>query len=234
MASVSDVSVVVPVWNEESRLQSCVRDLRNLCKEWEIIIVDGGSEDGTFQSAEKLAPDCLLVAEKGRGFQMHQGARRATRDGLLFLHVDTRLPKDAPYSIGETLADSRFSGGAFQVRHDADGCGPIARRFLGLLDWRSGHTSLPYGDQAVFTSQEIYEKIGGMPCQPLMEDLEFSKRLRRYKPIRVLPGPVHVSARRFARRPWRSFLCWNLFPTFYACGVSPERLARWYGKPEEQ
>lgn len=226
------ISAVIPVLDEAERMEDCLVSLKRLDGDWETIVVDGGSADRTVEAARRAGADRVLAAVRGRGTQLRAGAEAACGEALLFLHADTRLPGDAARRIEETLAGDRWAGGAFHVRHrSSPGAGPLTRFFLRVADFRSRHRRLPYGDQAVFTRRADYRKAGGFPPQPLMEDVEFARRLRGLGPIRRLPAAVSVSGRRFEAAPLRAFLCWNLFPALYALGVQPERLARWYGPP---
>ncbi len=226
------ISVVLPVLDEEAIVGDCLHALHALSGEWEIVVVDGGSGDDTVLAATRAGADRVLLAEGGRGPQMQAGAARASGEALLFLHADCRLPEDAATLVEETLADSRWSGGCFRVRHQpSPDAGFWTRRLVRIADRRSRRAQLPYGDQAVFTRRETYWRCGGVPALPLMEDLVFARRLRALGPIRVLPAEVRASARRFERRPWRSVLCWRSFPLLFRLGVAPERLARWYGVP---
>lgn len=108
--------------------------------------------------------------------------------------------------------------------------GLLARIWWRLLDARSYGLGLPYGDQGLFLRAEVLQLVGGVPDQPLMEDLELARRCRRIGRIVRLPLAVHTTARRFARHPWRARLCTLTFPWLYRLGVSPALLARWYGK----
>ena len=110
------------------------------------------------------------------------------------------------------------------MRHAAEGWA------IRVADRRSRRTSLPYGDQGVFCTRAAYDAVGGMPAQELMEDLEFARHMRQLfgSPAR-LPPELTVSARRFDARPVRTALCWWTLPALYRLGVSPARLARWYG-----
>ena len=227
------IAAVIPTLGESERIGACVAAVRSLDGDWEIVVVDGGSQDGTVERARAAGADQVLAAEAGRGTQLDAGARAAQAEVLLFLHADARLPCDAAERVRETLTEERWSGGAFHVRHRGEAGRPVASRLVRMADLRSRWARLPYGDQAIFTTRSRYERTGGFPRQPLMEDVEFARRLRRLGPIRRVPSFVEVSARRFEQRPLRTFLCWNLFPMLYATGVSPERLAIWYGAPHE-
>lgn len=223
------ISVIVPVLNEEAEIGGCVRALRSLSGDLEILVADGGSADRTLAEALEAGADRLIRSAAGRGTQMRAGAMAATGGALLFLHADARLPPDAAAQVEQTLAQPRWSGGAFRMRYRTGGMGWFPRLCLVLSEQRSRITRIPYGDQAVFTRRSMYEAVGGMPEQPLMEDIEFARRLRRAGPIRRVPAAVTASGRRFQAHPFRCFLCWNTFPTLYRAGVSAQRLARWYG-----
>jgi GT2 family glycosyltransferase len=162
---------------------------------------------------------------------MNAGARAASGDVLLFLHADVELPSGALRHVAEALADPGVVAGAFRTWTVPDAPGHRLAPLLHLADLRSRYTGLPYGDQAVFVRAGIFEQLGGYPEQPLMEDLEMSRRLRRAGRIRTVPANVRVSGRRFLSRPIYAFLVMNAFPVLYALGVSPARLARWYGNP---
>ncbi len=226
------VSVVIPVLDEERRIGRLLRDLSRTDGISEIIVVDGGSRDGT-PDIVRAFPDALLLdSTPGRGPQQNAGARVATGDVLLFLHADTRLPEDAMAHIRSALADPRVVAGAFRTWTVRDE--PFARdvalpaALLHLADLRSRYTSLPYGDQGIFVRREVFDRVGGFPPQPLFEDVELSRRLRRQGRIETVRASVEVSGRRFFRRPVRETLLVNLLPLAYRLGVSPTRLSRVY------
>jgi rSAM/selenodomain-associated transferase 2 len=226
------VSVVVPVLDEAEGVAACIGALRALPGDWELVVVDGGSADGTVAAARAAGADRVLSAPRGRGPQLAAGAAGASREVLLFLHADCRLPQDAAARIAAVLTDPGASAGAFAVRHAcSESAGPLVRRLVRLADRRSRSSSLPYGDQALFLRRERLEQAGGVPPLPLFEDLELSRRLRRLGPVRLVPAEVRASARRFEQRPWRTFFAWMAFPLLFRLGVPAERLAAWYGRP---
>jgi rSAM/selenodomain-associated transferase 2 len=233
MGSPSRVSVVVPVLNEAGRIASCLRSLRRFVPPWEVLVVDGGSGDGTGEIAASLAGEGVrtLRAPRGRGPQMNAGARAASGDVLLFLHADVTLPDDAPGWIDAALAEEGVVAGAFRIRTEADAPGSMPGMLLRLADVRSRYTGLPYGDQALFVRAEVFRRVGGFAEIPLMEDLDLARRLRRVGKIRTAPTAVRVSGRRFLARPIRSAFSWSLFPILYRLGVPPGLLARFYGDP---
>ncbi len=225
------LSVIMPVLDEAQRIGKRLVELRALSGVDEIVVVDGGSRDGTADAARSVPGVRVLEAPRGRGPQMNAGARSASGDVLLFLHADVSLPPDATTWVARALAEPGVVAGAFRIRTRADGgrnwLGPLLR----LADVRSRMARLPYGDQAVFLRRETFERAGGFPDQPLMEDVELAHRLRRLGRIRIVPAVVQVSARRFLARPVRTLLAMRFFPVLYRLGVSPELLARLYGSP---
>lgn len=225
------VSVVVPVLDEVARIGRQLRLLAGSGPWHEVLVVDGGSRDGTIGVARAVEGVRVFEAPRGRAHQMNAGARAATGDVLLFLHADVELPPDALRHVGEALADPEVVAGAFRTWTVPDAPGNRLAPLLHLADLRSRYTGLPYGDQALFVRAGTFERVGGFPEQPLMEDLELSRRLRRAGKIRTVPACVRVSGRRFLSRPVYYFVLVNVFPLLYAAGVSPARLARLYGNP---
>lgn len=225
------VSVVVPVLNEEARIERQLRYLLESGPWHEILVVDGGSGDRTLEKARSVGGARVLESERGRALQMNAGAKEATGDVLLFLHADVELPSDALHLVADALTDPEVVAGAFRTWTVPDAPGHPLAPLLHLADLRSRYTGLPYGDQALFVRAGVFERLGGFPRQPLMEDLELSRRLRRVGRIRTVPASVRVSGRRFLARPIFTFVVMNAFPVLYALGVSPARLARMYGNP---
>jgi rSAM/selenodomain-associated transferase 2 len=225
------LSVVVPVLDEAERIGRQLAALRSTAGIDEVVVVDGGSSDGTVDLVRREPGVRLIAAPRGRGTQLNAGARAAAGDVLLFLHADVSLPPDAATWVARVLADPVVVAGAFRVLTIADDgpgwLGPLLR----LADLRSRVTRLPYGDQAVFVRRDVFERVGGFPDQPLMEDVELARRLRRVGTIRTVPGVVRVSGRRFLANPIRALVAMRVFPLLYRLGVSPARLARLYGDP---
>jgi rSAM/selenodomain-associated transferase 2 len=225
------MSVVVPVLDEAARIGAALDRLRDVAGIAEVIVVDGGSADGT-RDLVRARPDVRLVeAARGRGTQMNAGARVATQDVLLFLHADVSVPRDLAHWVAGALADPTTVAGAFRIRTVADGPRPWWAPLLRLADVRSRVTRLPYGDQAVFVRRDAFASVGGFPDQPLMEDIELARRLRRLGRIATVPAEVEVSGRRVLAHPLRAMVTMRLLPILYRLGVGAETLARWYGNP---
>ncbi|HYN40202.1 MAG TPA: TIGR04283 family arsenosugar biosynthesis glycosyltransferase [Thermoanaerobaculia bacterium] len=225
------VSVVIPVLDEEARIEHQLRSLVESGPWHEVLVVDGGSSDRTVEKARSVGGVRVLGSARGRALQMNAGAREATGDAFLFLHADVELPSDALRYVAGALAEPEVVAGAFRTFTVSDGRGGVFAPLLHLADLRSRTTGLPYGDQALFVRAAVFHRLGGFPEQPLMEDLAFSRSLRRAGTIRTVPASVRVSGRRFMARPIHTFVVMNAFPLLYALGVSPARLARMYGNP---
>lgn len=225
------ISVIVPALDEERRIEAALRALVEAGAWHEVMLVDGGSRDRTVELARRVAGVQVLEASRGRAHQMNAGARAATGDVLLFLHADVALPADARDRVAIALADTEVVAGAFRTWTVADRQPSWLAPLLHIADLRSRYSRLPYGDQAVFVRTTVFWRIGGFPEQPLMEDLELSRRLRHVGRIRIVPARVRVSGRRFLARPIYYFLMLNLLPLFYALGAPIRPLARLYGDP---
>lgn len=248
MNNAKSLSIIVPVLNERDILP----ELAALLEQWkklsqvkvsqvkvpqvensqvesfqiEMIIVDGGSTDGTAELAEKMG---LTVwrSHKGRACQMNFGAAKARGDVLLFLHADTRLP--ALYDstpcwqlISQGLADSGKAWGRFDV--EITGHNIMLKVIARLMNWRSRLTGIATGDQAIFVKRELFSQVGGFPEQPLMEDIEISSRLLAFGDPLCLSLQVSTSGRRWEKYGiWKTiFLMWRL------------RFAYWMGTPAEK
>ncbi len=223
------ISVIVPVLNEGARIGAQLVHLRQLDGLHEVIVVDGGSTDSTNQLVAAAGWPQLAVSSRGRAIQMNVGARLATGDALLFLHADVTLPGNAASLVAQTLADPRVVAGAFRTLTVAESQLDWVAPWLRLADLRSRYTRLPYGDQALFVRRAAFEQLGGFPAQPLFEDLEISRRLRKTGWIRTVRAEVRVSGRRFMARPFYYAILMNVLPLLYRVGVPAARLARAYG-----
>lgn len=221
------LSIIVPVLNESAALPALLEQLLPLRRGGvEVIIVDGGSADGTATIAE-CAGFRVVGSERGRARQMNAGARAAVGEVLLFLHADTRLPAGAERLIHEALADGRHVWGRFDVEFDVRSWTMDATA-LGM-NLRSRLTGIATGDQAIFMTRAAFDAVAGFPDQPLMEDVEITSRLRKRTRPACIRRPVVTSARRWqARGAWRTiFLMWRLRLAYWR-GVSPGDLARQY------
>ena len=221
------LSVIIPTLNEQRLIARQVEYTAGLPGIGEVVVADGGSTDDTLRRVPTSANVIKLSSAPGRAAQMNAGAKVAQGDVLLFLHADVTLPENVGELVEQALEDQGSVGGAFVTWTVGDKASVISP-LLHLADLRSRYTTLPYGDQAIFVRRESFERLGGFPDQPLMEDLEFSLRLGQLGRIRRVPVRVIVSGRRFINRPFFYALLMNLFPLLYRWGVPPERLAQYY------
>ena len=225
------VSVIIPVLNEESRIVEQLESLSAVPGIHEVIVVDGGSSDRTVELVRAIPRARLATAAAGRASQMNAGARVASGDVLLFLHADVRLPPNAMRWVSEALSEPAAVAGAFRTWTVSEGSRTMLAPLLHLADLRSRYSALPYGDQALFVRADVFRQVGGFPEQPLMEDLELSRRLRRFGTVRIVPAEVRVSGRRFLSRPVYYALLVNIFPLLYRLGLPPRLLASLYRSP---
>ena len=223
------LSIIIPVLNEAGRIAVALIALQPLRERGaEILVVDGGSTDGTAEIAARGA-DHVVRASRGRASQQNAGAKQALGDTFLFLHSDTQLPLDADGLIADALNDGAVLWGRFDLRFDTDQT--MLRVVATMMNARSRLTGIATGDQCLFVRRSAFETVGGFPALALMEDIALSTMLRRHSAPACLRNKVTTSARRWQKNGvWRTiFLMWWL-RLAYALGVSPARLARWYGQ----
>lgn len=227
------LAVIVPTLDEKNHITACLHSVGQP-PATELVVSDGGSTDGTLELVRHQFPWVkVLVGPAGRGHQLARAVNAVRVRAYLFLHADCRLPPGWYPMVLHTLALEDVALGCFRLRTEPPpgrSQGLLARMWWRLLDARSYGLGLPYGDQGLFLRAEVLQRVGGVPDQPLMEDLELARRCRRIGRIVRLPLQIHTTARRFARHPWRARLCTLTFPWLYRLGVSPALLARWYGK----
>ncbi|HSA86535.1 MAG TPA: TIGR04283 family arsenosugar biosynthesis glycosyltransferase [Nitrospira sp.] len=224
------ISVIIPTLNEERSLPGTLASLSDSAFT-EIIIVDGGSTDGTLRLAQDFCARTdharVVTAPQGRARQMNEGAKVSGGEILMFLHADTQLPAQAGRSVERALAKPTAVGGRFNVRFDTPSA--WGRVISSFMNYRSRLTSIVTGDQALFVRRQVFELLGGFSEIPLMEDIEFSRRLQQAGRIVALRDTVVTSFRRWhTQGPLRTIvLMWTL-RFLYWVGVSPHQLARVY------
>lgn len=223
------ISIIIPVLNESACLPRTLAALHALAGDFEILVVDGGSEDDTVEIARRMGVT-VARAPRGRAAQMNHGASLARGDTLLFLHADTLLPADTHALITAALARPQVPGGCFRLAFDRDH--PVLR-FCALMS-RFSCRLFHYGDQAYFLRADVFAGLQGFRLYAIMEDLDLWLRLRRVGEVALLERPVVTSARRFLDHgPARQQLLNIALVSLYLAGVSPRTLARLYRKGDK-
>ena len=219
------LSIIIPALDEAHSIGATLDTLQEVRGRVEVIVVDGGSRDGTIEILRARGVR-LIESGRGRGLQMHAGAEHARGHVLWFLHADTIAPAEAAERISEALSDARVVGGNFRVRFD----GPTAAaRFLTWLYPHLRKFGLCYGDSGIFVRRDIYERVGGFKPFPIFEDLDLVRRLRRTGSVTQIPATVVTSSRRFEGRSFAlTFARWSILQVLYWIGIPPRRLARMY------
>jgi rSAM/selenodomain-associated transferase 2 len=217
-------SVVIPALDEAGRVAEAVRSAR--AGGAEVIVVDGGSRDGTAEAAA-AAGATVFPSAPGRARQLGLGVGQAHGEVLVLLHADSRLPPGWDGALEAALSDPGVAGGSFALRFDERSAG------LCLVEWgvrlRVALLGLPYGDQGLFMRRRILEQIGGVPQVPIMEDLDLVRALRGHGRLARIPLPVTTSARRYLARGTARTLARNALAALaWWLGLDRERVARWY------
>jgi rSAM/selenodomain-associated transferase 2 len=216
------LSVIIPTLNAEAHIADCLECMKEAD---EILVVDGGSSDGTVALAQRMGAR-VTKARQGRGSQLHVGAKAACGDWLLFLHADTRPDPDWFRLVMGHMVSCRRKAAYFRLRL-ADSAWQ-ARAIERAVAARVAVFGLPYGDQGLLVPRRLYEEVGGYRPLPLMEDVDMVRRIGRRRLV-ALEVDAWTSAERWRRDGWlrrsaRNLACLGL----YTVGVSPERIARLY------
>lgn len=221
------LSIIIPTINEAADIVNTLSNLRrHKDDDIEIIIADGGSNDRTVALSRPFI-DNLVQSLPGRARQMNAGAMMAKGDVLLFLHADTRLPDDFISAIEDALLPDETVWGYFDI--SLSGRRQSFRIIERMINMRTAITDVASGDQALFVTRRTFEKLGGYPDIRLMEDIAFSRQLKRLsRPARIRQKAITSSRR------WQEYgvtrtvlLMWSLRLAYY-CGVDPDRLWQRY------
>ena len=223
------LSIIVPCLNESQGIADALTALAPLRKRGaEVVVVDGGSRDGTAERARPHA-DAVIGAPRGRASQMNAGAARARGEIFLFLHADTLLPDAADALVVDGLKRTRRGWGRFDVA--IDGRHPLLKVVAFLMNWRSRLTGITTGDHAIFVTRSLFTAAGGYPEIALMEDIELSKRLKGYGPPLCLKHRLTTSGRRWEKRGvLRTILLMWRLRLAYWLGADPAKLAMRYDR----
>jgi rSAM/selenodomain-associated transferase 2 len=221
------LSVVIPTLQAAPTLAATLDAVAASGVANEVVVVDGGSSDGTRAIAARHGAR-VVETTPGRGSQLATGAQAAAGDWLLFLHADSTPGDGFAAAVRGFLADPENRRRAGVFRYALDDPSPAAARLAALVNWRSRTLALPYGDQGLLIARAFYDSLGGFPSIPLMEDVSMIRRIGRRRLVH-LDAAIVTSAERYRRhgyvlRPLRNLACLAL----YFMGVAPRRIARLY------
>ncbi|MGX7203582.1 TIGR04283 family arsenosugar biosynthesis glycosyltransferase [Enterococcus pingfangensis] len=225
------ISIIIPVLNEEKKLANLLRKLKQLDDRisFEIIVVDGGSQDQTVELAKKFAA-VYQLKQANRGAQLKLGVEKSSGDILWFLHSDSIIKdyQQALLQIQRALEDSSYSAGHFKLAFDSS---ELFYRYLAKTsNLRADYLGLIFGDQGLFTTRKQYDQVGGFETIPLMEDWRLSRKLRKQGKFYPLSLTITTSSRRFRKGKIRTHLKMHRIKLLYLLGMSPEKLAKRYYK----
>ena len=216
------ISIITPIYNETSKIADFLQELQKLSGDFEVLFADGGSTDDTVSKI----PDTYRVIPcgKGRAVQMNTAAREATGEYLWFVHCDSRIPRDALRQIERSGADF----GCFHISFDYDG--PFMKCNTILSNRRAIMDHIVFGDQGIWIKRDLFLNQGGFPELPIMEDYEFSRRMKAQKiRLKVLPGRIITSGRRYqTAHPLKTMWSMIWLRHLYRQGMDIQEIARRY------
>ena len=216
------ISIITPIYNEISKIEEFLQELKKLSGDFEVLFADGGSTDDTLSKI----PDAYRVIPcgKGRAVQMNTAAREATGDYLWFVHCDSRLPENALQQIVSSKGDF----GCFHIGFDYDG--PFMKCNTFMSNRRAIMDRIAFGDQAIWIRRNLFLRQGGFPELPIMEDYEFSRRMKKQRiKLQVLPGRIITSGRRYqTSHPLKTMLSMIWLRHLYRRGMDIQEIARRY------
>lgn len=218
------ISLIIPIYNESKTIAPMLSQLDAIPGDWEILFADGGSSDDTLHQIGSRYT--VLNCPKGRANQMNFAAEAAAADVLWFVHCDSVLPEDAHAQIENAIARGA-KWGCFHIGFDYDG------PFMGCNTYfsnRRARRGIAFGDQGIWVRKDLFARMGGFPDLPIMEDYEFSRRMKAAGiPITQLPGRIITSGRRY-RGGFPLITMWKMFwlRCLYRSGVDIHEIARRY------
>jgi rSAM/selenodomain-associated transferase 2 len=219
------ISIIIPTLNEEKTIANTIKNLKNLIGDKEIIVVDGGSSDNTVLEASKYVN--VVKSKMGRSFQMNTGANIAKGDILWFVHSDSIIQENSLIQIENAINKGYIGGGFHLYFYD------LNTKFMKFVqvtsNMRGKFLKLIYGDQGIFVRKDVFERLGGFPQIEIMEDWEFSLRIKKHGKTCLINTPIGTSARRFKKGgELKTLLLMHKLKILYTLGVSPKKLVKIY------
>ncbi len=227
------ISIIVPTLNEDTIIKSTLENLKMHTRDTphEIIVSDGGSRDKTVKISKNFA--LTVSSEKGKAVQLNEGAKKASGDILFFVQADALIPRGALETIELKINKQGFDGGGFSnVFSEYNKRIKTMTRIMNFRVFTNDHPGnlIFFGDNGIFCKREIFDRLGGFKLIPIMEDYDFSKRMRdRFRSVRILDPKLIMSSRRFVKNGFvRTCIQWILIKRLYQLGVSPYTLVKLY------
>jgi len=222
------LSIIIPVLNEEKALPSCLKALKEggpFLPEHEVIVADGGSTDKTCRIAKEFAQ--VIQAPRGRAAQMNEGAKVAKGEWLFFLHADSQVTPKSCRKLAQIIQENKLIGGCFSQKIDHPN--PVYAYLAWTGNVRARITKVFYGDQAIFVRKDIFDKLGGYPAIPIMEEVVFTRKLREVGPVAVQREKTISSPRRWEKLGiLKTTLLYFKVCRGFAKGIAPEKLKEIY------
>lgn len=229
------ISIIIITYNEEEYIECILLNILQQFKDegdFEILVSDGGSSDKTIEIAKKYTE--IINSSKSKAFQLNAGAKEAKGNILFFVHADMTLAKGTLKAISRQINEENFDGGGFANEFDKHN--KKIKKLGNRLNLRifskkeQSDRNIFYGDNGIFVRKKVFEALGGFKEIPIMEDYDFSRRMKASYRVKLIKQPkIIVSARRHQKSGFiTTRLQWIFIKKLYLIGVSPFRLARWY------
>ncbi|HEY7086604.1 MAG TPA: TIGR04283 family arsenosugar biosynthesis glycosyltransferase [Tepidisphaeraceae bacterium] len=226
-ANTNTISLIIPCWNDAAALRECLRAVGELRGVDEVIVADASNQDDSLAVAQAAGARIIRCEQPNRGRQLNAGSSLAKGDLLVFQHVDVEIKQSHIDALRDAAARDGIVGGAFHRVFDPSH--RLRHWMRPFVRFYNRHIGALYGDQTIFVRREQFQRMGGFRDIPLMEDVEFSRRMRKAGPIALLDPPVHASARRHKQLGSLRVTLFNMFiMVMFRFGVSPSTLHRWY------
>jgi rSAM/selenodomain-associated transferase 2 len=222
------ISIVIPTYNESGTIKNTITKLSEIVSaDDEVIVVDGLSDDNTREIVSNFPDVKLLTSKRGRSTQMNLGAEMAKNEYILFLHADTLISATGLTLMKSQIISNGIGWGWFPIKLNSP---KLIFRVLEIgANTRTRLTGVPLGDHGIFIRKELFNEVGGFPEMPIMEDIEFIRKIKAVSKGVEIKSPVSTSVRRFEKSGIiKTFVTMWVLRILYYLGISPKTLASYY------